>query len=438
VVRDRNHVRLIVCALLILVVLSACADEDSDRRFANDPLPTEDFSAGPTAPPESNQPTSTEPPVSPVAAEKLLSSTGKASALFVHSGSTVYRAPIDGTAPMRAFDAGTGTIETVATSVDGAKFAVITVDSAGQIVLSAHSADGSDLYTADLGDFSAGSPAPDDRGTFSLAWSPDGGRLLVGLAAGGILDVDQSGAIRTLLSASAAPSPRAVAWSPSGSAIAFVDAGPEGDATGLYVGSTDVLPIDPVAIVRPIAGQSRQIVAIAWPVGDAGILYSERSPGGDLSVGGDLFAISPAGGAPELVASARAVAQVAAVDKFVASSDGVAVAYSVVTPGEDGNLVEDLLVKQIDGPTIVDLAVETASVESMAWTTVGLAWASSGTSSEAASGMTLERAAPDGAVETISAPSIPGTPGPSPVAAPIASPVGSSVASPESDATPVE
>jgi hypothetical protein len=277
------------------------------------------------------------------------------------------------------------------------------------------------MATADLGRAEAASPVAGQSGDFALAWSAAGDRILIGHAGGGILEVTTEGTVREILSANAAPAPRAVAWSPSGAAIAFVDAGTSGTATGLYVASTDVLPVDPVAVVRPIEGQSRQIVAIEWPTGDAGILYSERAPNGDLSVGGDLFAVSPAGGKPQLVASARSVAQVAAVDSFEASPDGVAVAYTVVVPGDGGSVSGDLLVKQIGGPTVVDLAVSGVAVESIGWTAAGLTWITSQLDTDDVVQLSLQHARSDGTIETIYQSSAPATPGASPAASPVAS-----------------
>jgi len=204
--------------------------------------------------------------------------------------------------------------------------------------------------------------------------------------------------------------------------VAYVDAGPNGTATGLYVASTDALPIDPVAVIRPIGGQSRQIAEIAWPQGDVGILYSERSPDGDLSVGGDLFAVAPSGGQPQLVGSARTVAQVGAIDTFAASPDGSVVAFAVVIAGEAGPASGGVVVKQIAGPTLVKLPSSAeqadARVAALDWTAAGLAWASSEPRADSLASFTVSRALPDASTEIVFS----GTGSATPVASPVVEP----------------
>ena len=449
--RFGRSIRTVACAVLLVSILAACADDDSERRFANDPIPTEDIAAQPTESLNTNPPTSTVPPVSPVAPDQMLAMAGAAPRLFASLDSRILAIPVDGSAPIEVFDAEDRRIEAAAGSPDGKRVAAITLDDGGNVELVIVEASGQVVSNTELEPLLApadGTPESNSSRTFALAWAPTGDRVLVGHGGGGLVEVSNAGQTRQLLGADAAPSPQAVAWSPSGSAVAYVDAGPNGTATGLYVASTDALPIDPVAVIRPIVGQSRQIADIAWPQGDVGILYSERSPDGDLSVGGDLFAVAPSGGRPQLVGSSRIVAQVGAIDAFVASPDGSVVAFAVVVAGEAGPVSGGVVVKQVAGPTLVTLPVSSEQadtrVAALDWTAAGLAWVSSGPRAGSLAGLVVSRALPDGSTAIVFSESGLGSPVASPVAEPditavpfpAASPVATPVAPPVRFATP--
>jgi hypothetical protein len=402
---------------LIVVLVAACADNDSERRFANDPIPTEDLSAQPTLPPAENAPTQTAVAVTPLALDQILTTAGAAGHFFVHDGDSLLSVPFDGAAPKEIFKVERSSIEAFAGSSNGERLAVVTASSEGALTMHLLDAGGEEIATASLDRYQPGSPVPSSgAGKCRIAWAPTGDRVLVTIPTGGIVEVNEAGELREILRAEQAPSPLAVAWSPSGSAISYVDAGADGSATGLYVASTDVLPLDPVAVIRPIEGRSRQIVDIVWSGGNAGILYTERAPSGDLSVGGDLFAISPTGGTPQLIASAGRVTQIGAVGSFSVAPDGSAVAYTVLVPDQNGQTVSTLKVKQIDGPTAQDLPLQNGgTLQTVGWATGGLTWAILAPTAGDDHGVVVQRARPDGTVETIYSELPPATPIASPV-----------------------
>jgi hypothetical protein len=414
--------RISTAAALSLVVLliAACADDDSERRFANDPIPTEDLASQPTLPPSDQGPAETAVAATPIPLGQMLGLTGSTTNLFVQRDDALLAVALDGSQPAEIFDVDSSTIVAHAAAPDGGRVAVVTAAKSGQLTFRMLDAAGETLWDAEIGPTTGGSPMPSTgRGVCRIAWSSTGENVLVTLPTGGIVRIDSAGAVREIVPAASAPSPLAVSWSPSGAAIAYVDAGPNGSATGLYVASTDVLPVDPVAVIRPIEGRSRQIVDIAWPAGDAGILYAERAPDGDLSVGGDLFAISPTGGAPRLIASAGRVTQVGAVASFKVSPDGASVAYTVALVGQGDGVVSSVLrVKQISGPTSAQLTFGNgASVEALDWTVQGLAWAAIEPSDGGSTGIFVQRARADGGVETIYSSLPPASPVASPEAA---------------------
>jgi hypothetical protein len=417
---------------ILLTTLAACADDDADRRFVNDPLPTVDLVGTPTPFATSASRPPTAIPATPATTEQLLGTTGAVSRLFTVEGKKLLVFGITGGEPSTIFEVNGGAILRYQGSPNGEAVALLIGSGNGLVTLLLMHWEGQQLAQVDLpGEPST--PTAVASGVDRIAWTAAGDRMLISLATGGIFEVTVEGNLRTIFTPAAVRSPKAIAWSPAGSAIAYVDAGTGGVATGLYVAPVDVLPADPVALIPPVEGRRRQIVEISWASGNAGIFYAERAADGDLSLGGDLFAVSPSGGSPRLVASAAGVAQAAAVGTFVVSQDGRAVAYTVITGEADGPVTHSLHVSQLDGPTAIGLRTGGAyRVEQMLWGTSGLTWVARN-ASLTDPWLLIQRANADGSVTTIFTEAPASTPA---AASPVApgSPVGSPVAS----STPLE
>ena len=359
---------------LISLLLTGCADGEGERRFANDPLPTEDVLAPPTPPAATRIVLPTQSPAVPINPAELLTNTGPATNTFVIVGSRIDAIPADGSESTTITELIDLTLIAHGWSANGERLAILAADKNGA-ALTVRILDKSGKTLTELPLSDNASPIPAGYGLYRITWSPTNDKILLSLGTGGLIEVSEAGARRTILSPESAPSPRAIAWSPDGSAIAWVDAGVAGNATGLYVASTDALPVDPVTVIRPIEGRSRQIVEIAWGTGAAGIVYAERAPGGDLSIGGDLFAVSPSGGQPDLIATAGGVTQVGAIGSFAISPDGDSVIYSVIEPVPNGVAIRRLTLRQIKGPSSFDLpSAPGAMVEDFMWTSQGAVW----------------------------------------------------------------
>ena len=353
----------------------------------------------------------------------LLANTGTATNTFVVVGSQIRSVPVDGSQSELVAELEDSTVIAHGASPSGERFAVLIADKTGTS-LSVRMLDRSGGILTELPLAGSATPTPAGYGLNRIAWSPKNDRILLSLGTGGLIEVSDNGVHRSILSPEAAPSPRAIAWSPDGSAIAWVDAGTAGTATGLYVASTDALPVDPVTVIRPIEGRSRQIVEIAWGGGAAGIVYSERAPGGDLSIGGDLFAVSPSGGQPDLIATAGGVSQVGAIGTFAISPDGDTVIYSVIEPVSSGVAIRRLTLRQIDGPSSADLSsAPGASIEDFIWTSQGVVWTVR-PAEDAQERPTVQLALADGSVNTLFDVPDAGTPVASPdsIASPVFSP----------------
>ena len=430
---------------VLCVGLAACgSDEGSQRRFANQPLPTEQpplvTATVSVVPPV----TPSAPPVSPVAAATLLAAGGGPSIVYMRSGDDLLAFKIGSAGPRTIYQAIGAQIRAVAASPTGDRVAVLLTSApndpstASLIVLTA---DGHLVKRFDALDPGArsqgGTPGPGAAGgSDSLDWSRAGDRILVGFSAGGLIAVPLDGNPVVLIGAQRAQAPAEAAWSPKGDALAYVDPARPGMAANLYVAPTGATPLDPAPVVSADTNGHRTVAQMRWLPNGAAILYSLLSPDGDISRGGDLYAVAPGGGPPRLIASAGRAGPIAAISRFAPAPDGHAVAYTVVAPDERGTSFHSLWVQQIDGPTVIRLPVPPGeSVTDLWWTAAGLVWrtvANRPGSPAAGAGFALYLAAPDGSATVLYrgvAPPPP-TPGASPVASPKASPIASPAATP--------
>jgi dipeptidyl aminopeptidase/acylaminoacyl peptidase len=428
--------------LLLVIALVACSDDGSQRSFANNPAATE--SAFPatatvvTAGRATVKPT--QPAASPVSFEALLAAGGGPTIVYLPVGADLVALAAPWNKPRLVWRGAEGRIWAFSSSPTGDRVALLvspTGRSDGGLDLVVVAGDGSVVARLKGIDKLAGSSnaASIDRpnGAGSLSWSPDSSRFLVGLPAGGILSVPIDGKPKLLVGPARVKAPGAASWSPKGDAIAFLDPASRGKAAGLYVAPTGTTPLDPVPIVSPAADGRRTISDAVWLPNGEGLLYTVAAVSGDSALGGDLFAVSVAGGAPRLVAGAARVAPVSAITDFAVSPDGRAVAYVITSPGETGIAEQTLWLQPIDGWDVRQLPVPSGeTVDALGWTNDGLLWSTvpvpaAGTP-PARTLMTVYHAR---AGETPSVVYHGGEPvAATPVASPVASPVGSPPATP--------
>ncbi|MER3438466.1 MAG: hypothetical protein C4346_13265, partial [Chloroflexota bacterium] len=134
-------------------------------------------------------------------------------------------------------------------------------------------------------------------------------------------------------------------------------------------------PLDPVVVLPPDPSARQTIRDLAWSADGDWLYYLTGPVHRDLSLGGDVFALPARGGAPRLLAASGWVAPVAAIDRFVLAPGGKAIAFTVVAPGDDGQLRTTLWVQQVDGATLVDVPVpHGARISGLWWTATGLVY----------------------------------------------------------------
>jgi dipeptidyl aminopeptidase/acylaminoacyl peptidase len=416
---------------LLCVILVACAEDDADRRFANEPLPTEDLAATSTASGGVQVTfTPTVSSASPVPVAQILAVPGGASTIVLRSGDDIISFSPPWTEPRTIWSSSGDQILAFAATPAGNLIAVLIApaDSSDRVDLILLDEDSTVIRTIEnLGATITSPPAPESpAGVHSLSWSPDGTEVMVGLATGGILAVPLTGDPRVMVGPARAGAPGQVSWSPSGNAIAYISPAAPKLAGGLYVAPTGALPLDPVPIVPPSSGGRSTISRFAWSPNGATLYYTNASTTGDPTFGGDLFQIPAAGGTATLVATASRVGPVSAITNFALSPDGAGTAYVVTVPADDGTSIDSLWLQPIGTTETIGLPVGSGErVTSLTWTTDGLIWST--TSAGDAEEPILYRAK---AGET------PGIVYGGPAATPVASPVASPPASPEA-ASPV-
>jgi hypothetical protein len=447
----RARLPLAVAAVLVVVMASACADQDSQRRFANEPLPTVDLaSLAPTASPSLPSPVVTPNEAPPlVSPESLLVARGAPKVFYVPAGRELLAFPANGGAPtvllagdIAAFDASpSGDRVAVLLREDGSHTMVI-LDAAGKELARNENLDRL------VGGAGATPAAGAAAGRDLVDWSPQGDRLLVTFAAGGIVTIPLHGDPSVTPTPQQAPGPIDAAWSPAGDAIAYVNRASSTASAGLFLVSTASQPAAPRALVEPDPQGGSSVRRLAWHPSGRNILYTRSSSTNGLSVGGDLFQISPAGGGPTIVASAGRVAPISAIVDFVPSPDGRSVAYTIAVPGPNGPTFNSLWIQQLGTANRQKLSTSAGdAVNGIWWASSGLVWRAMAdptaiSPDQLTAPFTLFLAGRGGEVTPIYHFQTPaGTPVASPVASPAASPSAgaSPVASPlTGNATPAD
>lgn len=365
---------------LLCVVLIACSEEDPNRRFANEPLPTEDPAATSTASGGVQVTfTPTVSSASPVPVTQILTAPGNTSIIVLRSGNDLVAFGPPWTEPRTIWSGSGDELLAYATTPTGNLLAVLVApdESSDRIDLIMLNGDGREIRRVEnLASVIASAPPLDSpAGTYSLSWSPDGTQVMVGLATGGILVVPQTGDPRVMVGPARAAAPGQVTWSPSGNAIAYISPAAPKTSGGLYVASTGALPLDPVPVVPPSSGGRSTISRFDWSPDGTTLYYTNASTTGDPTFGGDLFRVPAAGGTATLVATASRVGPVSAITDFAVSPDGSGVAYVVTMRVDESTPIDSLWLQPIGQTETANLPVgQGERISSLTWTSDGLIW----------------------------------------------------------------
>jgi hypothetical protein len=123
----------------------------------------------------------------------------------------------------------------------------------------------------------------------------------------------------------------------------------------------------------------RTVGHIGWSGDSEQVYYTMISASGDLSQGGDLFAIPASGGTPMLVMSASKAGPVSAIANFTVSPSGSRIAVTISVPNDEGTgTVQSLWAKASASPDLVRLPIPgTETLQGAWWSPQGLAWVTS-------------------------------------------------------------
>jgi hypothetical protein len=432
--RARRRTAWLAVALVLAGVFVACGDEDTGRRFANEPLPsltvpsptaTFDPAQRPTPPHGTG---GGEP--SALALGDLLDVRGAPDRIYFVAGGAVWHVRADGQEQRRLHDAAPDlTIRAIAPAPGVAAGSVAALLSApvaetgtpaaspessppaATPVAAARStttllildAEGHELRRLDgveavLGAGWSGGATPQP---VALTWSPQGDQLLVTFAPGGVVVVPRAGD-PALLIPSGEEVPVFATSSPAGDAVAYLAAEPETGLNRLYLAEIDGgVPSTPSPLA-PGPDVVGDVAAAAWLPDGSGLLYVDAAA--PPAVGGDLYRISRDGRERQLVASAGRAAPVARITDFAVAPDGSAVAYAISIPDPSGGGLRfhSLWVQALDGgqaflvPTAAD-----QTVTAIWWASGGLLWRATADPAAADGAFTIERLDPTGSETAI-------------------------------------
>ncbi|MDI3339417.1 MAG: hypothetical protein QJR03_02675 [Sphaerobacter sp.] len=180
-------------------------------------------------------------------------------------------------------------------------------------------------------------PAESQAPVRAIAWSPTGSAVAVARQDGSLTLVDMSGTVRQLVPPQPGSSPDGLIWSPDGALLAYRDPALPGQPTSLYVVS--VATGERHAVVTGDAGSA--VLAAVWLPGRKALAYV-RSAAGTIADGGDVFAVGPEGAPSDLLVSAGQFAPVAGATSLAAAPDGRTLAIAVYTPGAEHPLFHGL------------------------------------------------------------------------------------------------
>jgi hypothetical protein len=297
------------------------------------------------------------------------------------------------------------------------------------------SVEGGDVRRIPIGSSSVQDHAPDvvAGGSGGLAWLPDSKSIVVSMPTGGLLQVFPDGSEVKLAKAVRAKRPAAVALSPDGEAIAFVEQPSGSEGSGVYAGSMLAKPIDPIVVLPPDRSGNRYARDVQW-IGSSNRLATiiEREELG--SPQGDLFTLDVQAGTPHLAWTSPSGRDTASVESFTVSPDGLVTAFITNPVREATGKTSSVWLMQTDGPSIERFDLPTILADShLVFSPSGLIVTGvTGRHDEQegfAAGFLL---APNGQIDLLYEESPAATPVASPAGSPVGSPLASPVASPAS------
>lgn len=374
--------------LLLGLLLIGCTDDTSGPQFANEPRSGQEpatpvvVTAVPTI-----EPTETVPP-RPLA--ELVRPRGAPERIFFVAGPEVWTVLASGAEAAKVFAAEPGsTVADTSSSPSGDRVAVLTASDSGETSLRVVTGDGDPVLSlrafGDSASPEAAASRPDGATPVgatpsalatvvpSVDWSPQGDRLLIGDGAGrfSTVEVADLGTAESGLAEGFEGFARDAVWSPTGEQIAYLSQASEPGVGQALVVSGSNSDGPSATIVE--GTDERSVTDLAWLPDGRSLLFTEGDPTSARLTNTDLWRVDSDGSDRKLVASAGIAAPVADIDRFVASPDGRAVAYTVTVPADGKANFHSLWVRDLAAGRSIPIDVpEGLSVSDLWWTSEGL------------------------------------------------------------------
>lgn len=426
---SRRSLLAISCAGLLGI--AGCADQASDRQFAGDPRTEEGDRSNETLgaqPTESGSPTAI-PTRLPVA--QLLEPRGDQTRIIAFQRHALTIVDVANATGREIWSEAKRFIWAAGLSPSSAEVALLTSSNDAPVNWAVEFVDAmsGELEVAEIGDWDGTSGQHPDAvtgGSGGLAWEPDSGSVVVALPTGGLLQVFPDGSQVRVAKAMVAKRPSAVAISPDGSTIAFIDQPSGVDGSGVFAGSMKAKPIDPIVVLPADRSGNRYAREVAW-VGTTARVATiiDREEMGVAQ--GDLFFLDTHTRQPQLVWTSAGGRDIASVESFAISADTLVTAFLTNSIRTTADKPSALWMKQSDGASVerFDLPIRVSSSR-IAFTPEGVAVAgirpATASQEERVSSFLLDR---NGRISLLYETPPMATPVASPLASPAASPVGS-------------
>ncbi len=374
---DRRFRRFgpVAALLLVLGLVTSCAEEEAGPVFANQTPPTSTLPTPFPSPTAASAATATAG-ASPVAERDVLLARGAPSRFYFRVGRELWTMADGGDVRRVLAPAPDEEIRATAASPSGDRVAaILTVQAAGgeRASVVVVDAEGREVQRIPAIEAALGPSRPRSARANSLDWAPQGGRLLVTFSPGGLVALPAEGRDDpiVLVGEEATTSPAAGAWAPTGEAIAFLDPAGGAAPTGLLTATIAPDTAPPAAVWSPAPGRS--VTGFAWTADGRALLVAEGTASGSPAGVGNLWLIFRVGDR-RLVASGGVAGPVAAIVDLAPSPNGRAVAYTVAVPEESGARFHSLWVRDLttDHGDFEILVPSGQSVTELWWTSAGL------------------------------------------------------------------
>jgi hypothetical protein len=427
-------VPVLLTVMLVLGVLSACGEEESNRTFAPETDGSSQLSTN------TPMPTSTIPPLDRQPGESP-GELADAKELFQQSGSA--EAITSGAEAISIVTVQTGRARNLPIRRSPSILAVAAPDGSTCLILDRSAAVPSvQLYRADGTLVAKWSPKPvsatpqasptaqsrEIETGDEVAWKQDSSGVTIAISGVGVFVADKELKMQEVR-AGRFSTVTSLAWSPTGQSIAMGTWNPQQRSAAILTVGLQQLDSAGTLVFSLPDGDGRYIRSLAWGSEKVGLVFALRAISSNFALPNDLYFLPRFGEPMRLLASAGIAAPAAVVDQVAIAGNGSTVAFSILIPGSAGLRFHSIWLTDALAPASTKAnTTGLRRINEIRWTKDGVSI--SGTRRAQANGAAfqvavVEQLSTTGPVEIAAERS-----DPTPLASPVASPL---AASPETD-----